>query len=447
MRSKYLAIGLALLLMGLSLGACRSGEIQWQKSYGGTDYDGAESIQETADGGYIAAGLTMSFGAGGNDLWVLKLDPSGAVQWQKSYGGADNDGAYSIQETADGGYIVAGATASFGAEYANFWVLKLSPNGAVQWQKSYGADDDFAYSIQETADGGYIVAGDTWSSGTGSHDCWVLRLDPHGDVQWQKSYGGADGDFTYSIQETADGGYIVAGHTWSSGTWDTNFWVLKLNTDGDVQWQKSYGGADDEFAWSIQETADGGYIAAGATASFGAGHYDCWVLKLNADGDVQWQKSYGGTEEDDGRSIRETADGGYIVAGATASFGAGTDLWVLRLSPNGDVLWQKSYGGADEDFAWSIEEAADGGYIVAGSTMSFGAGGNDLWVLKLDPDGNITGCPTIADSKAIIGDTNATGISTAASVMDTSVEPADTDVTPLDTDCSVETQCCYPEGD
>jgi hypothetical protein len=447
MRSKCLVIGLALLLVGLSFGACKSDEEYqwWVKSYGGADHDGAWSIQETADGGYIVAGETSSFGAGSYDAWVLKLDPNGAVQWQKSYGGTDGDGAFSIQETSGGGYIVAGPTWSSGAGDADFWVLKLDSSGAVRWQKSYGgAGGDLPYSVQETSDGGYIMAGETSSFGAGDVDFWVLKLGSNGDVQWQKSYGGAKDDGAFSIQETSGGGYVAAGVTASFGAGDYDCWVLKLGSNGDVQWQRRYGGTNDDFAWFAQETADGGYIVAGDTWSFGAGSRDFWVLKLDPNGDVQWQRSYGGIDYDAIYSIQETADSGYIVAGETSSFGVGGDCWVLKLSSSGDVQWQKSYGGADDDVAWYSQETSDGGYIVAGETSSFGAGEMDFWVLKLDPNGDITGCSAIADSDAFIGDTSVTGVTTEASVTDTAVEAASTDIAPIDTDCTIRTQCGYP---
>jgi len=311
--------------------------------------------------------------------------------WAKTYGGPGWDEAHSIQQTTDGGYIVAGWIA-FGASYTDIWVLKLDPNGDVQWQKTYGGPNwDMAYSIQQTSDGGYIVAGMTQSFGAGYPDIWVLKLDPNGDVQWQKTYGGPYDDRTFSIQQTADGGYIVAGNTGSfAPAGYIDIWVLKLDPNGNVQWQKTYGGpgAHWDMAYSIQQTSDGGYIVAGETASFGAGDYDLWVLKLDSNGNVQWQKTYGGPYWDIAYSIQQTADGGYIVAGWTASFGAGlSDLWVLKLDPNGDVQWQKTYGGPDWDFAYSIQQTTDGGYIVAGLTYSFGAGFSDLWVLKLDANG------------------------------------------------------------
>jgi uncharacterized delta-60 repeat protein len=418
---------------------------QWAKTYGGSDSEGAYSIQQTSDGGYIVAGETESFGAGNFDLWVLKLDSSGNIQWQKTYGGSDRDWAYSIQQTSDGGYIVAGETYSFGAGDSDFWVLKLDSSGNIQWQKTYGGTDyDSANSIQQTSDGGYIVAGGTDSFGAGWGDFWVLKLDADGNIQWQKTYGGTDGDRARSIQQTKDGGYIVAGHTYSFGAGYSDFWVLKLDANGNIQWQKTYGGSNWDWANSIQQTSDGGYIVAGRTWSFGAGWGDFWVLKLDADGNVQWQKTYGGISSDWAHSIQQTSDGGYIVAGETYSFGAGSaDLWVLKLDSSGNIQWQKTYGGTDYDSANSIQQTTDGGYIVAGVTESFGAGNFDLWVLKLDSNGNITGCSAERSSNATVNTTDVSGNDSSATVASTSVNPATSNATINNTNASLIDSCYY----
>jgi len=422
--------------------------LYWAKTYGGSGYDYAHSIQQTSDGGYIVAGSTESFGAGGKDFWVLKLDSSGTVEWQKTYGGGGNDWNSSIQQTSDGGYIVAGSTESFGAGGKDFWVLKLDSNGTVMWQKTYGGSSyDGAYSIQQTQDGGYIVAGSFGG------DAWVLKLNSSGNVQWQKTYGGSSYDFAHSIQQTEDGGYIVAGETESFGAGGYDFWVLKLDSSGNVEWQKTYGGNTDDYNYtqSIQQTSDGGYIMAGETYSFGVGWPDFWVLKVDSSSNVEWQKTYGGSEWDRAHSIQQTSDGGYIVAGCTESFGAGwDDSWVLKLDQSGNVLWQKTYGDGSYDHASSIQQTSDGGYIVAGDTESFGAGWSDAWVLKLDSSGGIPECPLIGDSNAIVNSTSVVGITGEIVVSDTNGAIGTPTITVKDTSCTVVTQChavCIVPGD
>ncbi len=389
---------LLILLSGCTPKDTTPPSVTWQKTYGGSDYDYAYSIQKTTDGGYIVAGETYSSGAGLSDVYVLKLDATGNATWTKTFGGSNYDGARSIQQVPDGGYIVAGYTASFGAGASDAYVLKLDASGNVTWTKTFGgSSSDGASSIQQVPDGGYIVAGETYSSGAGHDDAYVLKLDATGNVTWQKIFGGSDNDYARSIQQTADGGYIVAGYTnsFGAGSWDA--YVLKLDATGNATWTKTFGGSNNDWAYSIQQVSDGGYIVAGITDSSGAGSYDAYVLKLNASGDATWTKTFGGSSSDGASSIQQTADGGYIVAGYTNSSGAGShDVYVLKLDATGNVTWQKTFGGSSSDSASSIQQTADGGYIVAGYTASFGAGASDAYVLKLDADGNTGPYPTIS---------------------------------------------------
>jgi uncharacterized delta-60 repeat protein len=237
----------------------------------------------------------------------------------------------------------------------------------------------------------------------------------------------------------------VAGYTHSFGAGEDDFWVLKLSSGGAVSWQKRYDGGDDDYATSIQQTSDGGYIVAGHTTSFGAGDSDSWVLKLNSSGTVAWQKRYAGANEDWAVSIQQTSDEGYIVAGITDSFGAGSgDFWVLKLNSSGTVAWQKTYGGVSKEEATSIQETRDGRYIVAGYTYSFGAGGYDFWVLRLDSDGTVSFNPAsdayMADTYVFPTTTSALGTNTAATVADTSATVADTNASVNNTHATIERQ-------
>jgi uncharacterized delta-60 repeat protein len=420
-----------LLLVGCGGGGGGGGALQyWAKSYGSASSDYAYSAEQTSDDGYVVAGYTdFSGGGGNNDLWVLKLNTNGTVAWQKTYDVSNYDYAHAILQTNDDGYIVAG----YGS--GDLWLLKLNSDGTVDWQKRYGgADYEWANSIQQTSDGGYIVAGVTYSSYP-DYDFWVLKLTSDGTVSWEKIYGGATDDQANSVQQTTDGGYIVAGWTSSFGAGNYDFWVLKLNDDGTVSWQKTYGGTNYDYAQSIQQTSDDGYIVAGFAKSFGEVNGDFWILKLNSDGTISWQKTYGGPEYDYARSIEQTSDGGYIVAGLAESFGAGyADLWVLKLDSVGAVAWQKVYGGTSDDEAYSIHETSDGKYIAVGRTESFGAGNGDVWVLQLKSDGAISFNPA---SGAYTADTNVIPTDTSASWEDTSVTGADTTATVTDTTATV----------
>jgi hypothetical protein len=417
------------------------GGIEWQKTYGGSVNDEAHSIQQTNDGGYIVVGETSSFGTEGEDIWVLKLTSDGEIEWQKTYGGSESGTDPSIQQTNDGGYIVAGEI-EFGAVVYDFWILKLSSAGDVEWQKTYGGDkSDSASFIQQRDDGGYIVVGHTESFGAGWDDIWILMISPAGNIERQKTYGGSKNEEANSFQQTNDGGYIIAGITGSFGAGDADFWILKLSSDGDIEWQKTYGESEREWASSIQQTIDGGYIVAGWTNSTGAGGDGIWILKLFPNGDIEWQKTYEGSDSYSASSIKQTIDGGYIVGGS-AYFGGGyppcddSNSLILKLSSTGDIEWQNTYGGnySDVDVASFIQQTSDEGYIVAGQTNSWSAWGK-IWILKLLPNGDINPrCAFIKRSNAEVLDTDIMPEETDVTPEDTDITPQDTDITPQDTD-------------
>jgi len=309
------------------------------KTYGGTDDDWASSVQQTSDGGYIVAGRTWSFGAGDYDIFLIKTDANGNLQWAKTYGGINWDVAYSVQQTSDGGYIVAGYTLSFGAGGSNIFLIKTDANGNLQWAKTYGGTYwDVANSVQQTSDGGYIVAGRTSSFSAGYGDIFLIKTDANGNISWAKTYGGTYWDVANSVQQTSDGGYIVAGLTDSFGAGYYDIFLIKTDASGNVQWAKTYGGTGDEWAFSVQQTSDGGYIVAGITHSFGVDSGDIFLIKTDASGNVQWAKTYGGTGDERALSVQQTSDGGYIVAGYTDSFGAGWgDIFLIKTDANGNI--------------------------------------------------------------------------------------------------------------
>lgn len=418
--------------------------ITWAKTYGGNEDDFAYSIQRTTDGGYIVAGTTYSFGSKG-DFWVAKINEYGEIIWQKTYGGNEDDSAYSIQQTADGGFIITGQSISFGRPLGDIWILKLNSNGEIDWQKAYpevssssSSSSSMAYCIKQTSDGGFIVAG------TIDNDFWIFKLYSNGGMEWQKKYGGSGDDRAYSIEQTTDGGFIVVGGTSSFDAGNTDIWLLKLSINGSVEWQKTYGGTGYDIGRSVKETSDGGFIVTGETSSFGAGETDIWVLKLDGSGNIAWQKTYGGDDNDIAYAIQQTSDGGFVVAGETSSFGAGEkDFWILKLDVNGNILWQKAYGGSKDDMAYSICESSDGKYVVAGESSSFGAGNVDFWVLKLDENGNIGGgCSIFSGSSASISDTSIiTPHDSSVTPVPANVTVTNTSITPQDSSAIISTQC------
>jgi len=372
----------------------------WARTYGGSKNDEAYSVQQTSDGGYIVAGYTSSFGAGGHDVWILKLRLDGKEIWNKTYGGTAYDEAHSIQQTQDGGYIVAGATSSKGAGNYDFWILKLDDRGNLIWDKTYGGTaDDSAHFIRQTQDGGFIVAGDSSSFASTWFAFWILKLDQDGNLVWDKVYERSGWDVATSIQQTQDGGYIVTGPSPPLDRGFSDVWIIKLNPNGDKVWEKTYeqtSGNEAYISYSVQQTKNGGYIVA---AFVGGGKNDFWVLKLDENGDMVWDKNYGGTVLDgwdEIRAIKQTQDGNFIASGYSSSYAGGYygsyDFWILKLDSTGNLIWNKSYGGNYDDKAYSIQQTLDGGYIIAGTTNSFGAGGTNILILKLDANGDCPGC-------------------------------------------------------
>ena len=436
---RAISIGIFLLayISSMSLHA------QWAKTYGGTASDYPYSIKQTSDGGYIVAGMTWGFDAGVTNMLIVKLSSEGDIEWQKTYGGSGEDGSWNtiIQETSDGGYIVATDTASFGAGGKDVWILKLFSDGEIEWQKTYGTteDDDARGGIRITSDGGYVVAGRTWISGY--YDFWVLKLNSSGNIEWQKSYGGRGHQYADSVQQTSDGGYVVAG---SSGYERYGSWIIKLSFEGNIEWQRTYGGEGRSYNYRchIQQTSDGGYIVTDYSDLFGTGMYDFLVLKLNSSGDIEWQKTYGGSDDDFvAVSIQQTSEGGYIVTGITSSFGAGGfDIWVLKLFSDGDIEWEKTYGSGNTEQPFSIQQTSDGGYIVAGYTSS-GGQSTDMLILKISPDGNIEPCGLVGSSNAIVTTPSVSPVDTTVIPIDTNATPQSTNISPRTTDASSTLLC------
>jgi hypothetical protein len=351
--------------------------MEWSKTYGGAEADYAYSLVQTDDGGYAIAGSTESYGAGARDFWLVKTDSAGNVLWNRKYGGTNYDEARSLVQTSDGGYALAGYTDSYGAGSSDFWLVKTDASGNTQWNKTYGGTgNDGASSVVQTGDGGYALAGYTYSLGAG-YDFWLVKTDASGNTQWSKTYGGTNYDEASSLVQASDGGYAIAGKTFSYGDGVADFWLVKTDSSGNVQWNKTYGGTGSGWASSVVQASDGGYALAGWAV------YDFWLVKTDSAGNMQWNRTYGGAEGDYAYSLVQTSDGGYALAGYTDSYGAGSsDFWLVKTDLVGNMQWNKTYGGTGNDEARSLVQASDGGYALAGMTNSYGAGGGDFWLVK-----------------------------------------------------------------
>jgi len=426
-----------------------NGDMLWTKIYGGGTTDRGLAVQQTGDNGYIVAGYTQSFGAGWEDVYLIKTDSIGDTLWTRTYGGVLFDLAYAVQQTTDGGYFVAGQTFSFGAGNYDVYLIKTDSLGDTLWTKTYGGiNGEWAYAVQQTTDGGYIMAGLTWGFGAGNYDVYLIKTDANGNSgcnqmgtassvssgavvnstatlvgsgaivnatativtnptdtvitlcftappspspctnTFQKTFGGINAEEAYAVEQTTDGGYIVAGSTGSFGAGAADVYLIKTNANGDTLWTKTYGGGGNDIGYAVQQTTDGGYIVAGYTNSFGAGSWDVYLIKTNSVGDTLWTKTYGGAGSDYVYAVQQTTDEGYIVVGRTTSFGAGiTDVYLIKTDANGDTLWTKTYGGTLFDEGWAVQQTTDGGYIVAGSTW-LGAGVDDVYLIKTDSIGD-----------------------------------------------------------
>ena len=389
MTRKLCAPGLIVLLSAISLTSIASAQTSWWRTYGGRENDIGYSVQQTTDSGYIIAGSTSSFGPGTptfSNVYLVKTDSLGDTLWTRTFGGTSNDEGWFVRQTSDGGYIIAGWTVSFGADNTDVYLVKTSAQGDTLWSRTYGGtSNDVSFSVQQTCDGGYIVAGTTSSFGAGNGDVYLIKTDASGDTLWTRTYGDTSGEEGHFVQQTTDSGYIIAGMTSSFGAGGADVYLIKTNAEGDTLWTRAYGGTRNDYVSSVQQTADGGYVISGWTLSFGAGSYDVYLIKTDYQGDTLWTRTFGGTHSDGSYSVQQTTDGGYVVAGFTQSFGAGSfDVYLIKTNASGDTLWTRTYGWLSSEGSYSVQQTTDGAYVVAGITQSFGAGGFDVYLIKTD---------------------------------------------------------------
>jgi len=362
--------------------------VAWQVAVGGPAKDWAYALTATHDGGVCTAGRTASKGAGLEDAWIVCLDGQGKRLRDRTFGGPAIDRARAIVETPDRGLVMAGATQSKGAGEFDAWVVKIDREGRLAWDRHFGGPaTDWASALTTTRDGGLAVGAYTQDVSGGPYDFWVIRLDGGGRLLWQRRYGGAATDWSNAIAETTDGDLVVVGHTESTGAGGPDFWVLKLNADGDPLWAQSFGGAETDYASTVTATRDGGVVVGGMTRSEGAGAFDIRVIRLDRSGKLTWDRTLGGAGNDWVRAVVETRDGTIALAGYTDSRGAGlNDVWFAKLGADGTLLDERTFGEAGNEWARAMVEMPDGSLVLAGDTYSRGAGAADVLVLKIEHD-------------------------------------------------------------
>jgi hypothetical protein len=362
------------------------GQAVFQKIYGGSQSDWAESAQQTTDDGFIITGATNSFTSEWyHDLYLLRTDAYGSLQWAKTYGGPEgNEEGNSVLQTDDDGFIIAGST-SFGPGGANVYLLRTNAEGDTLWTKTFGGEhNDIAESIQETADGGFIFVGRTGGGTTTlDYDVLLAKMNSSGDILWAKSYGGSNNDYGKAVQQTNDGGYIIIGEgaSFGLGTWE--IYLMKTDGDGNIIWSKTYGDIRADFAFDVQQTNDGEYLLSGYYSGTGIDDTGGLLIKTDPDGNIIWTKLYGAVFY----SIKEVPEGGYILAGNMAG-----NACLVKTDASGDTLWTNTYGGSEIDEAKSLILANDGTYVMAGSFRSppINPMGN-IYLIKTDAYGN-SGC-------------------------------------------------------
>lgn len=413
-----------------------NGQLSFVTTFGGTKNDSGQSITSTSDGGYAVLGFTQSIDGDISDkqnesfdYWVLKFNASNEIEWNKTYGGTADDKGKSIIQTQDGGYAILGSSfssdedVSENAGLEDYWLAKLNASGTITWQKSFGYQGtDSGIAVIQTNDNGYLITGVldvTASNGEGNSnsrqsrhaggDYWVIKLDSSGNLEWSRYFGGNFSDTPEGIIETINGSFIIAGGSDSADTdissniGSYDFWVIKISADGNLIWEKSFGGDEIDEARAIIDSGDGNFIIAGDTrsntnnVSNNNGAADLWIIKISTDGDLIWEKSFGGSSFDVARDIKRTQDNGLILAGSSRSSDIDVsenkgqnDAWIVKLNNSGSIQWEKSFGGTNIDFAYGVTELNNQTIIAVGDTTSNdediieNKGFSDLLIIKID---------------------------------------------------------------
>jgi acetyltransferase-like isoleucine patch superfamily enzyme len=407
----FAPIVLSLIFFFSLVSSATAQDLEWDRIFGGPLGETGRSVQQTADGGYIIVGDTWHWSEvyyWVRDVWLIKTDIDGNKEWDRNFGVEDQASGYSVQQTTDGGYIIAGYIDPLGRPgNQSVYLIKTDVNGNKEWDRTFPRGyRAIGLSVQQTMDGGYIIVGNTQLPGE-LFDAWLIKTDVNGNMEWDRIFGGELNDYGHSVQQTADGGYIIVGNngwSFSGGPWG-NVWLIKTDVNGNMEWDRIFGGELHDSGQSVQQTADGGYIIVGNTESYGAGLRDVWLIKTDVNGNMEWDRTFhGGIRIDQGSSVQQTVDGGYIIVGDTENYheeyGWVEDVWLIKTDSDGNKVWDRSFGGEWIDQGHSVQQTTDGGYIIAGSNYPFGTS-SDIWLIKVSGhanDADMDGIPDYLDN-------------------------------------------------
>ncbi|MEO5893744.1 MAG: T9SS type A sorting domain-containing protein [Ferruginibacter sp.] len=424
---------------------------QWDVDFGGTENEQFAASQQTKDGGHIIGGYSESdisgdktqTTRGSSDYWVVKTNASGVKQWDARFGGSSVDQLIALQQTTDGGYLLGGISFSgIGGDktqasrgQSDYWVVKIDGNGVKEWDATFGGNSfDELHSLQQTADGGYIlggssisgISGDKTQASQGGKDFWIVKINSNGVKQWDARFGGSKFEELFSIIQSKDGGYVLGGYSLSDPDGDKtqpsrgqfDYWVVKTDANGVKQWDASFGGTLDDWLTQLRQTTDGGYILGGWSWSGKTGDKskptkgdnDFWIVKIDERGRKKWDANLGGSSNDYLNAIEQTTDGGYILGGYSSSpvsgdktqeSRGGTDYWMVKTNEKGKKQWDATFGGSDFDFLYSLQQTKDGGYLlggysaseISGDKTSANKGPNDYWIIKTNVEGTACNAP------------------------------------------------------
>lgn len=346
-------------------------QLTWNRTYSWSSRDNPRSGLETEDGGLAILSYSEPEGSAELDFRLVKLDSNGNLLWTHTYGGEDYDYGMSVVQTTGGGFALTGYTYSYGAGSADAWLIKTNADGKVEWERTYGEpNEDIANTLIQTVDDGYLLAGTSRSYGRGDVDAWLLKTDNKGVMQWSQTYGGPRWDEAESLIQTDDGGYVFTGvRSIGDSASPEELWVAKTDATGKMEWNRTYGGIWTDQAYSVISSREGGYTIAGRNVPDETGERgpDFWLVKTDVHGVVEWNCTYGGLGLETARSVVQTADGGYALLGETDSFGAGSyDFWLVKTDANGTAQWNQTYGGPHKECPNSLVKTSDGGLVLIG---------------------------------------------------------------------------------